>query len=699
MQQNKQVNLLRYLFIIAFLIVVCSVFCARLVSLQIVQGPEEAGLSEQKTYTRTEPILAARGEIYDRNGVALVTNDYSRSIVLDWGDMPWTSEEINHLLLTSIDLISKSDGEQSLTVTEHFPFSSIVGQIEYRDSFLPEGEDNFRLVKLLVRYELAEDTSAEDFLGYLMNRWGLCDSHGTFLYSEEDVYTLLSRRLDMEYKQFGPESAYVLCENASISAISSVLELNLRGISTRVSSRRVYAYPGYLSHILGRTGKIPAEQAEKYKELGYSMDAVVGTGGVESAFEEYLHGTDGQLTIVEDMDGNILEQYVSREPIAGKDVYLTIDIELQKAAEDSLAYRVEKIAEDGKKTGGSMSGADADAGAVVAIDPNTNGVLALASYPSYDLSTFDEDYAQLSEDERAPMLNRVLSASYAPGSTFKLCTGLSALTEGKITQYTTIRDRGIYAYYSDYQPHCWVYDMKGGTHGEINVAQAIEHSCNYFFFEVGRIMGIETLQGHAAALGLGQSTGIELDEDTGVLASPDYVEQSGIGLWMPGDTLSASIGQSYHLFTPMQLACYLSTVINCGTRYSAHLLHEVRDFASGEVLYSYQNKVMENCREYSPEHVSTIKYGMRLVMNQYLTDKAFSDLTEVQAAGKTGTAQIGAGKSDNATFVSFAPYSESRPPEIVVAGIIEHGVSGNNTAYVVSDIMEKYFQGEAEIGT
>lgn len=449
-----------------------------------------------------------------------------------------------------------------------------------------------------------------------------------------------------------------------------------------------------MSHILGRTGKIPAEQAQAYAELGYPMDAIVGTSGIEAAYEQYLHGTDGEITITEDKEGNIIERKITRQPVAGRDVYLTIDIELQKVAEDSLAYRINKIASEG----GVMTGADADSGAVVAIDPNTNGILAMASYPTYDLTTFNSDYAALSQDERAPLLNRATSAAYAPGSTFKLCTGIAALTEGQITQYTTIKDKGIYKYYDDYQPHCWVYDQKGITHGEINVAQAIEHSCNYFFFEVGRKMGIDNVCKYASAFGLGRSTGIELSESVGILASPHYVEANDIALWMPGDTLSASIGQSYHLFTPMQLACYLSTLVNNGTRYSAHLLYEVRDFGTGEVVYKYENKVMDGCIELSEDNVQTIKYGMRLVMNQTLTKRAFKDLTAVSAAGKTGTAQLGGKQSDNATFVSFAPYSEYRDPEIVIAGIIEHGVSGNNTAYVVSDIMEQYFQGEAKIG-
>ncbi len=693
MQDKKQVQILRYLFIIAFLIVVCSVFCARLVSLQIVDRPE--GLDDDvPVYERKETIIATRGEIYDRNGVALIKNDYSRALVLDYGDMPWTVAETNELILACMEQIKEADGDDGVSPVEYFPFASVTGEVRYAESYTAGGENAHRLSWLLSKYELSEETTAEELLSYLLSRWEMRDKEGKLVYSDEQTYTLLTRRIDMEYEQFGPDCVYVLSQSASMSAITRVLELGMRGVTTRITARRVYMYPGYMSHILGRTGKIPEGQAELYASLGYPMDAIVGTSGIEAAYEQYLHGTDGEITIKEDKDGNVIERSITRQPVAGRDVYLTIDIELQKVAEDSLAYRINKIASEG----GVMTGADADSGAVVAIDPNTNGVLAIASYPTYDLTTFSEDYATLSQDESAPLLNRALNASYAPGSTFKLCTGLAALTEGQITEFTTVKDKGIYKYYDDYQPHCWVYDQKGITHGDVNVAQAIEHSCNYFFFDVGRKMGIDTICKYASAFGLGRNTGIELSEKTGILASPNYVEANDIALWMPGDTLSAAIGQSYHNFTPMQLACYLSTIINNGTRYSAHLLSEVRDFATGECVYKYENKVMDGCIELSEENVQTVKYGMRLVMNQTLTKRAFKDLKTVSAAGKTGTAQLGGKNSDNATFVSFAPYSEYRDPEIVIAGIIEHGVSGNNTAYVVSDIMEQYFQGEAKIG-
>lgn len=699
MQDRKQVQIFRYIFIILFLLLVCVFFCVRLVSLQILNRYIEEDSGSIKTYTRTEVITAARGEIFDRNGKALVTNEYSRSVIIDYGDLPWKADEVNELILSTVKACAAADGEDAVSSVEHFPFEDVWGNVAYKQSYLSGGEDCFRLDKMLARFEKAVDEPASDFLSYLLKRWSIADAEGNLRYSREDAYILLTRRYDMEDKQFGPTVPYVVCENASIKAISAVFELNLRGVKTQIEQKRVYEYPGYMSHILGRTSKIPAEQYEFYQSLGYPMDATVGTSGVELAFEKYLRGIDGEITIVEDMDGNILEKHISREPVAGGDVYLTIDLDLQIVAEDSLAYRVQKIAADGLAAGGgASSGADANAGAVVALDPKTGGVLCMASYPTYDLSIFDITYQELAGDKNAPLLNRALSASYAPGSTFKLCTGLAALEMGKITADQKIKDLGVYEYYEDYQPHCWIYDMAHTTHGSINVEGAIEHSCNYFFYDVGRQLGIDNITRYASALGLGQSTGIELEETVGILAGPEYTQTNGIGAWNPGDTLGAAIGQSYHLFTPMQLSSYLSAIVNYGTRYKAHLLLGVYDFASGEQIYAYEPVVMEGSIELSEKNVDTITAGMRRVMNQNLTKRAFADLVAVQAVGKTGTAQIGAEKSDNAVFVSFAPYGEDVSAEIVIAGIIERGVSGNNTAYVISDIMEKYFQGEANIG-
>ena len=391
MSGKTQTNIMRYITIVAILLVICAVFCARLASLQIIDPLPLTPSADEKTYTRTVTITAVRGEIYDTNGKALVTNDYTRAVVYDWGDFPWTQRETNELVLNTEKLVCDTSGEDALAKIEYFPFESIFGTPAYKESYAT-GEDSFRLTRMLSRYELSENTSAEGFVSYLMSRWGLVDGKGVYVYSEQDTLLIFSRRYDMAYKQFGPEQQYVLCEDADVALICAVLEQNARGITTRIESERHYEYPGYLSHVLGRVGKIPESELESYVALGYPMDAVVGLDGVELAFESYLHGTDGILGITEDKDGNVVSTEVIKEPVAGKDVRLTIDIELQIVAEDSLAYRVQKVAADGLAAGGDMSGADADAGAIVALDPRTNAVLCIASYPTFDLSQFDSIY-------------------------------------------------------------------------------------------------------------------------------------------------------------------------------------------------------------------------------------------------------------------------------------------------------------------
>lgn len=219
---------------------------------------------------------------------------------------------------------------------------------------------------------------------------------------------------------------------------------------------------------------------------------------------------------------------------------LTIDIDLQQVVEDTLASTIQgMIDKDSNERGG----------AAAVIQVGTGEVLAMASYPTYDLETFNQDYDDLVKDERLPMFNRATQGVYAPGSTFKLCTSVAALEEGIITPSTIIEDKGIYTYYVDPQPMCWIWRQAHTTHGRINVSQAIVDSCNYFYYEVGRLTGIKKLDEYATAFGLGQSTGIEIGDVSGVLASPEWAEAHDRE-WTDGQTITAAIGQSYNLFTP-----------------------------------------------------------------------------------------------------------------------------------------------------
>ena len=329
-------------------------------------------------------------------------------------------------------------------------------------------------------------------------------------------------------------------------------------------------------------------------------------------------------------------------------------------------------------------------GAAAVVSVGSGEVLALASYPTYDLSTFNEDYDELVADERLPMFNRATQGIYAPGSTFKMCTAVAALESGIITPSSIIQDRGIYTYYRDPQPMCWVYRQGGSTHGRINVTQAITESCNYFFYEVGRLTGIRTLDSYASQFGLGQSTGIEIGDSSGVLASPEWADSHNQE-WTDGQTITAAIGQSYNLFTPLQLANYIATLVGGGQHYEAHLLKNVKSYDNSSVIYAY-DKAPLNTVEMSDSTLQAVKEGMHNLTTGSLS-YYFSNCV-VSAGAKTGTAETGIADTNNGVFVCFAPYDD---PQIAVAVVIEKGGSGAALASTAVDIVNSYFSQE-EIG-
>lgn len=688
---HKREHLGRYIFLGAFFCVICLFFIARLVSIQIAGQDYYTETSGEKTYTRTEIIQAQRGNIYDANGTALVSNEFSYNLYLDAGSLPTGAGERNAILLTIVKTARENGAEEAFSMPEN-PFSKKEDIVTLDGDFM-ETVYGRRLTKLLTDLNFPpeddgtwEEENLSDAYDALRLRYGIVDGDGKALYNKEDAALLFALRLDMELHNFSAAEPYTILTDISVELISQILEGSTRGVRVSSEAERVYHFPGVASHILGRVGRITAENAEYYEELGYSMDAIVGVEGAEKAFEEYLHGVDGELTIIEDGYGNILEQYVSQEPVAGQHVYLTIDIELQQAAEKALADNIAMIAENGASSGTTLSGEDADAGALTAIDAKTGAVLALASYPTYDLSTFSETYGDLVQDEKAPLFNRALEGTYAPGSTFKPGVAAAALQEGIITPQTQIQDLGQYTYYTDYQPRCWIYTPRYGmrTHGYVNVSEAIQVSCNYFFYEVGRQLTITKIDEYCEKYGLGQPTGIELSEKTGVLAGPAYREENG-KIWYDGDTLQAAIGQSDHLFTPLQLSVYIATLLDGGDRMGAHILKETRDYL-GNVLYEAQPEVIDSV-QLDDIVVETVQNAMKDVTENGSAARVFVNYP-ISVGGKTGTAQVSEDSSDNATFIAFAPFDD---PQIVATCVIEHGANGTDAGFAIRDLFNSYF--------
>ena len=666
----------RILFVGLLFAAVCIVYFIRMFNIIATADPNKKIITGN--YTRYESIRAVRGEIYDRNGRALVYNSTRYDMVFDFGAMSGDQMGRNRAILQAVQALRSTGNEEKRTESS-FPFEGVYPNYRYTD-VARDGESDiyYRLLKRIVQNELETgaavakneltvplldsfySTYPDKFpdesviVDFMVNKYALeaVDENGVRLLSNAEIDEIIRVRYDMEVADFSVYSQYLFAEDLDVSFITYIGEMHVVGADFILETKREYAYPGYASHILGQVGKIPAESWEKYKALGYQIDDIIGISGCEEAFEEYLRGVDGVLAIVEDKDGNIIDSYVEKEPIAGNDVYLTIDIDLQIAAEQGLKKNVALIG-------------DAKAGALVAQDPNNGEVLAIASYPSYDLSVFNETYNQLVSDSANPLYNRALDGVYTPGSTFKVGMVAAAVDSGIFKSSTTVRCDGIYTYYDDYQPKCWIHP---GRHGDVNSAYALQVSCNCYFYELGRLMGIDTMNQYCRSYGLGEYTGIELGERKGILAGPAYRDENSLTAWTAGNTIAAAIGQSDNSFTPIQLSNYISTVLNGGTRYSVHLLKEVREYGDDGEIVHRQNVEVVSEMTLSDSAVSAAMRGMRQMAANDAAVEAYMGDLPVLVGGKTGTAQRGTGKNDNRLFVCAAPYND---PDIVISVVIE----------------------------
>lgn len=635
-------------------------FGAVLYDAQILHGSENRARSISSNAT-SEVVPASRGIITDRNGKVLVSNRLAYTLVFDRSGFT-DDASLNDAILRLIRLCQETGTAWNDTLP-----------IAQTGSFLRCTNDRSEsFTQYLEKNKLTATAAGRQLIAEMRALYHVDES-----LSEKDARLVIGVRYELHSRD-----SYTFAEDVSSEVLSLITDGRYEGVSIRTASARVYNTT-LAAHILGTIGPIWQEEwssNEKtgyvgYADKGYSMNDLVGKDGVEKAFEEYLRGTDGRRLITTDEDGKLTGELYTREPQPGGTVALTLDIDLQDDVERALAQTITgMIDEDSNERGG--------AAAVVSV--GSGEVLALASYPTYDLSTFNEDYEDLVADERLPMFNRATQGTYAPGSTFKMCTAVAALESGIITPSSIIQDRGIYTYYRNPQPMCWVYRQGGSTHGRINVTQAITVSCNYFFYEVGRLTGIRTLDSYASQFGLGQSTGIEIGDSSGVLASPEWADSHNRE-WTDGQTITAAIGQSYNLFTPLQLANYIATLVGGGEHYQAHLLKNVKEYDNSRLLYVYDDEPL-NTVEMSDSTVEAVTKGMHELTVSGGVAFAFRDCV-VSAGAKTGSAQVGTDIA-NGVFVAYAPYED---PEIAVAIVIEKGGSGAALATAAVEIINSWF--------
>ena len=638
--------------------VVLLIFFVALYSAQVVHGGEYRAKSIASNAT-WQTVEASRGILTDRNGKVLVSNRLTYTLTLDKTDFA-DSGELNDAIARLVSLCQETGAVWEDTL----PLSRDMTPVLYLSSY---GSDDF--MAFLEKHEIPKTLTAVQMLDTLRILFEIDKK-----YSDAEARLIAGVRYELDGR-----SSYVFSEDVPGEMIAQITDGNFLGVTTGVSSSRVYNTE-YAAHILGRITRIYEEDWDNYKDLGYSMDALVGESGAERAFESYLRGIDGTRIITTDENGKITGELYTKEPQPGNTVALTLDIDLQEVTEKALATTVEGMIDEDSFQRGA---------AAVVMKVGSGEVLALASYPTYDLSKFSEEYEALLSDERIPMFNRATDGTYAPGSTFKMCTAVAALETGVITPDTIIRDQGVYTYYKDPQPRCWVW-ANGYTHGRINVSQAITDSCNYFFYEVGRLTGQGAINDYATQFGLGQRTGIEIGDSAGALASEEYAESRNLE-WSAGQTLTAAIGQSYNLFTPLQLANYTATLVGDGEYYTPHLLKSVKTYDNEQMVYVYDEDA-DHVVEMSEETKEAVTTGMHNLTTGSLGG-VFADCV-VSAGAKTGSAQVGTDIA-NGVFVCYAPYED---PEIAVAIVIEKGGAGAALASTAVEIVNAYFSDAIDRG-
>ena len=658
---------------------------------QLIDGDKHRAEAKSLSVSAST-VKAARGEILDSNGSPLVVNRQGNSVVFKYSEFPEAKnqEKRNELIFSLIKLFE----ENGIEWIDRLP-------IKYEKKKLIVDEDKsaefeFMVSESMLELEKGTDSTPQECLDALIERYKLSD------YSQADARKIASVCFGMKYLGFSTPSPYTFAEDVPVEIVSVIMEMSetYPGVASERVSYREYDDTISYSHLLGVVGSISAEEYESeklkleeklkddsltatditsLKNNAYSLNDRYGKSGIEAAMESYLRGKNGIKTTTTASDGTVTEDYLVK-PEQGSTVVTTIRSDLQKVTTQALSEML--------KNNRNYSYFDY-AGACVVLDCNTGAVLASVSLPTYDITKYFEDYNSLVKDVSSPLWNRALQSAYAPGSTMKPAVALAALEEGVID----IND-------SRYCSRTYV--MEDQTfkcldfHGYLNVTTALEKSCNIFFFEMGKEMGIDKLNKYSNLLGLGQKTGIELPEAEGMLASIANKEAAG-QVWNPGDTVQAAIGQSDNLFTPLQLANYAATLANGGTRYQPYIIKSVLSADMSEVIYETEPTVINtlNCKK---ENLDIVKQGMRQVILNSSCQYYFDDCI-VDAAGKTGTSQVkrktesGAMLTcNNGFFISFAPYDN---PEIAVAVVAENANTGSATSQVAAKVYNYYF-GEKE---
>lgn len=650
----------------AFILIVLTIFgfIFELYDIQI-KNHEFYAAQNNNVKTYTVPLQGARGEIVDRNGNPLVTNRQANSIVLNAAYFPSAEEndERNRIVLNLINLFNRNNEEYVHNLPLKLKGKKVAFFTEKDDE---KYETAIKTMKSKDMLNLQPYATAANCFNAMVERYGL-ESY----VKAGDLKTALeigNIRYELTRLLFSVSNPVTIAEDVSDKTVAEIKEMTdtYRGADVRVVAFREYADSTLAPHILGTVRKINAEEYSELKNEGYGINDDIGESGIELAMESRLRGVPGEMTVTIDSDGNVTEE-ITKEPSQGDTIVLTIDRDLQRVAQEKLGEICR-----------SVDYFDST-GAVVVENCNNGEVLAAASYPSFDLNDYYDKYSELVKDKNTPLYNRFAMGAYAPGSTFKPMMATAALQEGVINENTTF-DCNMVFHVNEMEFKCTAH------HGGENVRTAIRDSCNVFFYNCARRLGIEKMNLYGSMFGLGEKTGVEIPESKGILAGPEYRKRFDM-LWHPGDTVQAAIGQSDNLFTPLQLCNYCATIANGGTRYQMHFVKASISNATGVANDSGVNIV--RTIDVSENNIKIVQEGMRMVATSGGPAYVFNNI-DTKVACKTGTSQVVVHgvKHNNGFLITYAPYNN---PEIAVASAIELAGSGSSTSEITSSIINYYY--------
>ncbi|MEG0571216.1 MAG: penicillin-binding transpeptidase domain-containing protein [Oscillospiraceae bacterium] len=631
----------------------------RLLQFQIVEGEKNLLLAQKNAYTNIT-IKAARGEIVDQKGVVLATNKAVFSVVLDYSFLKKGTE--NEVIYKLLKVLENNDETwiDNLPITPQAPYE-----------FLANSEKEVARLKSKLR--LNDYATAQNCLDKLIKDNDIND------YTPEYQRKIAGIRYEMVQKDFSRYNRYTVTQDIDAKTVAILKELSdeLVGVTVVEEAMRQYVSGDVAAHLIGGVGPIYADDKDYYLNKKYSLGDTVGKGGIEEALEDELRGKNGVMSVTHSPKGKVLSVEQTTQPIPGNTVMLSLDYEFQKKVQQILSEHIASY--NSTRKAGTR---ECKAGSVVVLDTKTGGVLASVSYPYYDINATP---AQLSALEGNPQYSRDYQATYRPGSTFKTALAAGGLTENIISANSTFNCTGKYMYFApSYTPSC----LRDHHSGATNIFTALQYSCNIYFFELGRIMGIDKMNHYAGMLGLAQKTGFELDYDKktgeyqqrGNLSSPEYSQSKG-QIWYPGNIAQAAIGQLDTAVTPLQMALQAATLANKGTRYNVHLTKSILSYDQKTVLKNIEPQIASQF-ELTQANYDIISKGMTMggktIGHPYqLTDLGYD------VAVKTGTPQTGTDRFNNG-FLSFAPVSN---PEISISCILE---DGGNASRMIRPILLAY---------